>query len=298
MKLPLDFIRWVEANPKLVDKKPTSNPDLFVLKYKRKVFYDGLWNRFLEDCRGTVVDKDWNIVSLPFRKVYNYGIEKEAPKLADDTKIVAMRKYNGFMAAVSSYKGKLFVSTTGSIDSSFALMATEMLEKMGTDYMDSLNAYLRGKNATMLFECCHPEDPHIIYEAPGMYEIGVRYNDITRGMEHMWTQYGRPMAWYTTIGALKEQIKTCQHEGYVFYTEDGVSAKIKSPHYLVKKLFMRGRDMETLIARNAKQKIDEEYYPLLDYLSANRETFDVMEEQERRAFIEQYLSKEDYGTTT
>jgi len=289
MKLPKDFINWVQANPSLVDVKATSNPDLFVLKYKRKVFYDGLWNRFLEDCRGTIVDKDWNIVSLPFRKIYNYGIEKEAPKLTDDTKIVAMRKYNGFMAAVSSYNGKLLVSTTGSIDSSFAKMAIEMLEDQGPDYLDSLNAYLRGKNATMMFECCHPDDPHIIYEIPGMYEIGVRYNDPSRGMEHMWTQYGRPMAWYTTVGALKENVKTCQHEGYVFYTEQGVSAKIKSPHYLVKKLFMRGRDMKTLLARNAKEKIDEEYYPLLEYLTVNRIMFDEMEEQQRRKFIEDFL---------
>jgi hypothetical protein len=57
---------------------------------------------------------------------------------------------------------------------------------------------------------------------------------------------------------------------------------------------MRGRDMETLIARNAKQKIDEEYYPLLDYLSLNRETFDVLDEQGRRVFIEEYL-KDNYG---
>ena len=37
--------------------------------------FNNLWNlddRLLE-CRGTVVDKDWNVVVLPFKKVFNLG---------------------------------------------------------------------------------------------------------------------------------------------------------------------------------------------------------------------------------
>jgi hypothetical protein len=292
MKLPNDYISWIKANPKLVDVKPTSNPDLFVLKYKRKVFYDGLWNRFLEDCRGTIVDMDWNIVSLPFRKVYNYGIEKEAPKLAPDTEIEVFKKYNGFMVALSSYKGKLLVSTTGSIDSSFAELAWKHVNRPNFDKEGYLAA-CQDLDATWLFECCDPSDPHIIAEQEGLHPIGYRYNDINLDMSHMTNFKGGEKM---TIAELQELVKTVEHEGFVFYTKDGLSGKIKSPHYLVKKLFMRGRDMETLIARNAKHKIDEEYYPLLEYLSANRETFDAMDEQQRRIFIEEHLSKEDYGT--
>jgi hypothetical protein len=46
------------------------------------VFYDNLWNDYLEECRGTIVDENFNVVSRPFTKIYNYGVEDRSPKLA------------------------------------------------------------------------------------------------------------------------------------------------------------------------------------------------------------------------
>ena len=74
-------------------------PDIYVLKYKKTVFYDDLWNDFLEQCRGTIVDSDFNVVQRPFTKIYNYGVEEKAPVLADDVEVTAHRKVNGFMLA-------------------------------------------------------------------------------------------------------------------------------------------------------------------------------------------------------
>lgn len=294
-KFPDGFKEWVLANPKLVDMKPTSNPDLFVLKYKRKVFYDALWNDILEDCRGTIVDSDWNIVSLPFRKIYNYGIEKEAPVLDPDTLVRVYKKYNGFMVAASSHKGELIISTTGSIDSDFVKLARKHFDRDPWLKEKTLK-HCQEQNITMLFECCDASDPHIISEVENMYSLGYRYNDPSIGMAHMFGFRGFlgfereiEKVW-TTMEQLQASVKDCRHEGYVFYTDDGVTAKIKSPHYLVKKLFMRGRDMKTLLERNAKEKIDEEYYPLLDYLSDNHEKFDALDEQGRRLFIEEFLN--------
>jgi len=63
----IEFRDYVLAHPKLVTMKEyTSHPGLFVLKYSRKVFYDAMWNDYLENCRGTVVDKDFNVISTNF----------------------------------------------------------------------------------------------------------------------------------------------------------------------------------------------------------------------------------------
>ena len=63
---------FVTNNPKLVTMKESKTyPGLYVLKYKRCVFYDALWTPELELCRGTVVDKDFNIIISPFVKIYN-----------------------------------------------------------------------------------------------------------------------------------------------------------------------------------------------------------------------------------
>lgn len=44
---------WIVANPKLVQLKESQlYPGFAVAKYKRNVFYDDLWNRQLEECRG------------------------------------------------------------------------------------------------------------------------------------------------------------------------------------------------------------------------------------------------------
>ncbi len=101
--------------------------DIYVLKYKKKVFYDNLWNEYIAECRGTIVDKDFNLVTYPFTKIYNYGIEKEAPVLKADARVMALRKVNGFMVAMTVHKGELLVSTTGSTDSDFVTMAKEMM---------------------------------------------------------------------------------------------------------------------------------------------------------------------------
>lgn len=48
--------KFVNENPKLVTMK-SSGDGLFVLKYTRRVFFDSLWNDFLEECRGTIIDE-------------------------------------------------------------------------------------------------------------------------------------------------------------------------------------------------------------------------------------------------
>jgi len=74
---------YVFANPKLVSMK-LAGDGIYVLKYKKRVFYDNLWNDYIAECRGTIVDADFNLVAYPFTKIYNLGIEKAAPVLADD----------------------------------------------------------------------------------------------------------------------------------------------------------------------------------------------------------------------
>ena len=115
----MNFREQYEANKELVQLKATSNPDLFVLKYRRVVFFKGLWNDFLEDARGTGIDKDFNVVSRPFRKIYNYGVEALAPKIDAEEMVYAFRKINGFMVAMTWHDNDVLVSTTGSIDSDF-----------------------------------------------------------------------------------------------------------------------------------------------------------------------------------
>ena len=287
--------KFVEDNPKLVKMTPAGD-GIFVLKYKKTVFFDDLWNDYIEHCRGTIVDADFNIISYPFTKIYNYGIEERAPKLSDDVRVSAYRKVNGFMVACTWYDGDVLVSTTGSTDSDYVEYAKEMIGVNMDRYRMTCQAH---EGYTFMFECVHPNDPHIVVEAPGMYLLGMRYNafgsPIIHEVETMFLQMAFRtnvvQSMYTTLGALKQEVKNVKHEGFVFYTEDGISSKIKSPYYLTSKWVARNPRTDKLVDLNKdiKQNLDEEYYPLVDAIRANIAEYTAMDEQARLAWVRNFM---------
>ena len=273
---------------------------LFVVRYKREVFYKGLWNDFLEECRGLVVDKDFNIVVRPFLKIYNYGVEEQAPVFDLDERVQVFRKINGFMVAATAHEGKLIVSTTGSLDSDFVTLAKKHLDQSPNMVKDILSM----PGFTFMFECCDSSDPHIVDEEPGLYLIGVR--NIQSGVLHtgpVWfiNHYPDPCrshyninpveSFYCKMRELLEMVKTVKHEGFVFYNEHGIGAKIKSPYYLTKKALMR-KNIDKLMSMDAKEFLDEEFFPLIDWIrEVDREHFAVLDEIARREYIENWFAK-------
>ena len=292
--------KYVETSG-LVNMKPAGD-GIFVLKYKKKVFYDNLWNEYIAECRGTIVDADFNLVSYPFTKIYNYGIEKEAPVLDPTTKVTAYRKVNGFMVACTWHNGDVLVSTTGSTDSDYVAMATAMMltHQSWADWQLAFStADMQG--VTVMFECVHPNDPHIIPEKPGMYVLGYRANvwqspvgynnEVLCDLAEMFNCY-KPEVYETTVGNLVEHTKNVRHEGFVFYTDTGVSAKIKSPYYLTSKWVARNPRTDKLVdlKKDIKHNIDEEYYGLIDAIRLNIEAYTAMDEQARLAWVREQLA--------
>ena len=293
--------QFVSESAKVVSMRPAGD-GIFVLKYKKSVFYDNLWNEYLEECRGTIVDNNFDVVARPFSKIYNYGIETKAPVLSPETLVTAYRKVNGFMVAMTWYNDDILVSTTGSTDSSYVAMAKEMmLIEQRWEFWKS--AISMNSGYTMMFECVHPDDPHIIPEQAGMYFLGWRENTWESRVDGFggtvqahWRDFALGVlrckyaeSFQTSVSELVELSKTVKHEGFVFYTEDGLSAKIKSPYYLIKKFVARNPRTDKLMNPQVKQTIAEEYYPLIDYIQANIVVFTAMSEQERLALGRDFL---------
>jgi hypothetical protein len=246
----------------------------------------------LEECRGTIVDENFNIVSYPFTKIYNYGVESKAPVLAPGTMVRPYRKVNGFMGAITWHDGKLLVSTTGSTDSPYVDMIKELIGSGREQYEHTCK---RHPNHTFMFECVHPSDPHIVEELPGLYYLGHRKKEFGSriSFDDVW---GLIFGCYTaaridrrTIEDLQDLVKTVAHEGFVFYTDDGRAAKIKSPYYLTCKWVARNPRTNKLMTDAFKKQIDEEYYPLIDYLRENIEFYTLLDEQQRLAYVRKFL---------
>jgi hypothetical protein len=294
-----DLKKFVQENPKLVTMKESTNyPGLFVLKYSRTVFFKGLWNDFLEECRGTVIDADFNVISRPFTKIYNFRVEDKSPVLDDATVVTAYRKVNGFMAALTWHNNDILVSTTGSLDSDFVGYAKEMMLKHAC-WEDWQMAISGARGATLMFECVHPIDPHICPEDAGMYLLGHRDNEWDSKIHAFGDYLAKFLKSYAldtlkcysvdyevlTVGELMTKSKTAKHEGFVFYTEDGQSAKIKTKYYLIQKALARKKDIMSL----NKEWLDEEFYPMVDHLNSIKDQFNALDEQARLEYMRNYL---------
>jgi hypothetical protein len=290
--------QYVENNPKWV-RRTAAHDGLYVLKYTKKVYYGWHWNPYLEMCRGAVVDEDYNPISLPLIKIYNYGVEKEAPVLDLDTKVTAFRKVNGFMLCVTWHNDKLLLSTTGSLTSKFVGYGWDVIRAQGIE-AQLKELCFSYQNKSFIFECVSPEDPHIVREEPGLYLLAVRTKDWDskpKADPKQLDEFSRMLGTtavshhHTTVGELLEKVKTVTHEGYVFYTKQGVSAKVKSPYYLTNKWLARNPDTSKIMTEGFKKVVDEEYYPLVDYVRENVEEFTALDEQQRLQWIKNYLSQ-------
>ena len=275
----------------LVQKKTFEN-GLSVYKYKNKVFYDNLWHisSQLNYCRGLVLDSQGNVVIWPFTKIFNRF--ENNTDLPLDLEVVSVEKMNGFMASASLNNGNLIVSTTGSLSSPHSEMARGYLTKLGQA------GFLEG--ITYLFEICSPEDPHIIDEDEGAYLIGARVNEnghmVCEGSLDVLAfklKCKRPKWKICKFSEVVSDSRICEHEGFVVRDKESgeLLLKIKSPHYLLRKFFMRGSskkwDKLWDNPKDFKKTIDEEYYPIVEFLLTKEKSWWCpLNEQQRKQELE------------
>lgn len=294
---------FVENNPRLVSRKETSIPGVFLLKYNNRVFFDNLWNEspVLIECRGTLVDADYRVVSRPFTKVFNWM--ENGASIDDDSVCELHEKINGFMAAVCYYNGEVIVSTTGSTDSAFVEMAKRNLQP----YMEGIEYWLSNhqSNVTFIFEIVDTEDPHIIPQSPGVYLIGMRDNEwLAHPNRFVDSSLNIFYAYqfkchtvektYAMFKDVKQIIKKCRHEGYMVYDIfNNKTIKMKSPHYLFSKFLARksAGKLKALFScpLALRQTVDEEFYGILDMIQNNLGMFANASEQERLDIIRDYV---------
>lgn len=280
--------------------------DLEVRKYDRKVFYKNLWNQDpnLVKSRGAVFVNNEQVV-FPMDKCFNYGENGAGKKLDPNTKVKAYKKLNGYMLNLTYSIGiGWIVSTTGSAYilnyRNAHLLSRNKFLAMGVDFIETYNGmglYHEIMNEvnvtkdkkfelTLTFEVCHPDDKHIVDEEIGLHPICYQLNGVTYPIENEFVTKHR-----TTLGQILEDVKWVKHEGFMVYDLDGnLIFKLKSPYYLAKKWVQRGSE-KRIWDQDYKQRLDEEYYPIVKYIRANvtKHGWSLMSEEEKsQVFIDAY----------
>lgn len=276
---------------------------LKMLKYKPKVFYNGTWDDYLENMRGTVIAEDYTPIVMPFRKIYNRG--ERGTEIPRDEMVTAVRKVNGFMLALTYVPevGKVIPSTTGSLDSDYVNMGLEYVtEEMALglkSFYDNTQVLM-----TWLFEIVHPKDPHIVPEEEGIYLLEGREvlwdGEETKDQEFLdelaeGLGVKRPEWFVGRYTDITKSLSEQKHEGFVIHGET-TTLKLKTPYYKITKFLGRMKDEKflTWLEKGVlREKCDEEFYPLLDYIEENKENFLTFDEQGRILFVREFLNRGD-----
>lgn len=284
-------------------KKSSTYPHLFVLKYKREVFFENKWDNALLETRGTVLNENNEIVIRPFKKVFNYSELGTNDKIqcripSDNDKVYGVVKINGFLgnATYLPKENQVIYSTTGSLDSDFVVMTKNHLQK----YEDIFKQF---PNKTFAFEIVDKDDPHIIKEQEGAHFIGLidvktGYQSKEKELDVLAENFGLIRPKTTDVMTFKQmalELKNVKHEGFMVFdaNNDQLLCKMKSPYYLVSKFIARNiNNIEEKLSKG-KQIFDEEYYPLVDYINENKEKFIQLDEQKRIEFVQEFIQK--YG---
>lgn len=304
---PKELKEFVEGNPSLVTKKQSKRfPSLFVLKYALTVFYANQWhlNDLLLECRGLVVDADYNVIIKPFTKVFNY--QENGASIPLDEVCTVARKINGFMACVTidtSYTDDFIISTTGSLDSDFVDLARKHIEPLRS----KLYEYVGDTKVSYLFEICDESDPHIIKEEYGAWLIGLNVYSHEKEIISSFSEYlldnasnfigcMRPETYEMKFSDVLEMNRKCEHEGFMVIGKD-TTLKLKSQYYLLTKWLARigptkfNRMVRMGNKTHAYVEFDEEFYKIIDYVFSIAHEWLITSEKNRIAIIKEFLSR-------
>lgn len=287
---------------------------LKVVKPSRLSMHMQNWDSILMDLRGTVLDKDYNVLSLPFRKSFN-RLEHQNWDFNRDDVVVYSKKLNGFMAAVTYIPsiGRPVVNTTGTLDSQFVNYADSMLPLETFMFITQISLEIISNGycvPTFIFEIVHPEDPHIIEEECGAYLLGVRstswgdrdaqHNGIKQqeALDEIANHMGVKRPLYSTSRWSDLVIKAQTDLGEGFMAHDmhkNFAVKLKTPFYQVCKSLCRRNELITV---NTRSRILGSspylYQQAVQYIvgTIGSEKFLNKTEQERLALLRPYIIEE------
>lgn len=206
--------------------------DLYILNYTKECAYKKNWNKYTEECRGLIVDGDWNIVSRPFKKFYNdFELEATGTEIPWDMKFKAYEKLDGSLGI--SYRddsGEARIATRGSFGSDQALHATRILHsKYGNVEMNP--------DYTYMFEIIYPDNHIVVNYGDTDDIILIAAIETATGREADLSEFensGFKLAKTydcTDLKSIRDQFSGNNREGFVIKFENGLRMKMKYDRY-------------------------------------------------------------------
>lgn len=203
------------------------------------------------ECRGLILDKEFNVVSRSFDRFFNYGEQPNTQSHIDMAKAECFEKIDGSLIRIYNWKGVWYVATRGTafaesevngFPTSFKDLVYKALD-VGDDaeFQGELNSNL-DSSFTYIFEVTSLENRVVRrYDGYNLYYLSARNNTTyeygTAEQLREACRIGATEVMRFKFDSIKDCVETAVHlknldEGYVLY-QDGVPVcKIKSPAYV------------------------------------------------------------------
>lgn len=94
--------------------------DIYIYNYSQSTQFEKKWNESTLQCRGLILDKDYNVIAYPFSKFFNWS---EIPDFRPTGNVRVYEKLDGSLGILYHHNGKWNWATRGSFTSSQAVMA-------------------------------------------------------------------------------------------------------------------------------------------------------------------------------
>jgi RNA ligase len=219
-----------------VTVRPHPTLPLNIYNYAPEVAFTKKWNAVTLNCRGLILDHNYNVVARPWKKFFNLG-EVELP-IQFDTPVEVMDKVDGSLGILYPSGGGYAIATRGSFDSLQARHATEVLYRSYRQDFGNFNYPVR--DFTFLFEIVYPEnrivldydemDDLVLLGAVGT-ETGYYYGpDVAQAMLN-WNGPVVEVFNFNTISDALGNMARPNAEGYVIRSHNFM-VKLKQPDYL------------------------------------------------------------------
>ncbi len=216
-------------------------PDLVCLKYSQ--IESPLAEKIVQQCRGIILDssQDWQIVSYPYDKFFNYG-EIHAAAI-DWSHAKVYEKLDGSLIVLYFYKGEWRVQSSGTPDAagevngfgfSFAELFWKVWQELGYQLPEETDQCFMFELITPYNRIVvQPKNNHIVLH-------GVRNTQTLLETDpSIWAnKYGWELVASYPLTSWKEVIEAAQHldpmnsEGYIICDANFNRVKVKSPQYV------------------------------------------------------------------
>lgn len=222
----LDLKKHIEEGLVRANKHPSA--DLYIYNYSPLVQYGRIWNDITLQCRGLILDGNYNVIARPFPKFFNLG-EMESQVLPDEP-FEVMDKMDGSLGIVYHFDGKFQVATRGSFQSDQSVKAMELLNEKYPEAIAKMKPEI-----TYLVEIIYPDNRIVVDYGEDEKLTLLGMTETATGVELPLEDIGLPLVKsypdFKNIHELKAKAWD-NHEGFIVRYESGFRVKLKFEEYV------------------------------------------------------------------